>query len=270
VATFTFLRNQAADQHGGMIEVDLPFTEATVQEIGNAARAYEALNTSADNRPLISAGGKESLGLGNVAGITMTLLNGWRLQFAARAGPALTTCNVIGGNVVRADPIEGATTSSGGTTTINDTNATFLSDGIRPGDRAQNVTDSTETTVVSVDSDTQITTNTLASVWSGGDEYRVTATQVTAPTANVHITIAQSTAPIDVPGLATEILEQMIVQTLGSIDPKPTMESALLDIVAMAKGRIVEALSNTFDFHEPDGTTVRYRLVKTDTERVPS
>jgi hypothetical protein len=49
-----------------------------------------------------------------------------------------------------------------------------------------------------------------------------------------------------------------------------TFDNLMQDMLAMAKGRIVENPSNTFTFYEQDNSTVRFVLIRTGSERVRS
>jgi len=77
--------------------------EVTVQELLNAIRVFEASVQGIDEDQIASAAGKEDLGGGTKVGITLTLLNGWRVKFEDRAGPDWIVCNISGGNLVSVD-----------------------------------------------------------------------------------------------------------------------------------------------------------------------
>jgi len=88
-----------------------------------------------------------------------------------------------GSTFVLLDKITGTTTSDGGSTKIIDSSATFLSEDIKPGDIVRNVTDGSWAQVVSIDSDTQITTTKLQggsdNTWQSGDTYEFHTLPVT-------------------------------------------------------------------------------------------
>ncbi len=71
-----------------IIEIESPATEVTIQELINAVRDWEDELVNIDISKVASAAGKEPLGGGVSVGITMTLLNGWKIKFEDRAGPA--------------------------------------------------------------------------------------------------------------------------------------------------------------------------------------
>jgi hypothetical protein len=94
MATLTF------DDVNKVITVDAPSTEITIQDLHNGIVEYEDELVNMDLKQIVSSGGKEPLGGGVSVGITLTLLNDWRLAFEARPGPSYTQCNVSGGNLV--------------------------------------------------------------------------------------------------------------------------------------------------------------------------
>jgi len=101
MATLTF------DKDTQIMEVALPDTEITIQEIVDQIRDFED-NPSPDNTGgmdiphILSAGGKEPLTDTTWVGITITLID-WTIKFANRGGPGWITCNIVGGNIVAYD-----------------------------------------------------------------------------------------------------------------------------------------------------------------------
>ena len=55
-------------------------TITSIQELADAIRTYEALLTNFDLDPIMDGVGKADLGGGNFTGITLTLLNGWKIK----------------------------------------------------------------------------------------------------------------------------------------------------------------------------------------------
>ncbi|MBI3290040.1 right-handed parallel beta-helix repeat-containing protein [Candidatus Microgenomates bacterium] len=92
--TLTFFKFQR------IIQVDSPQTSASIQDLLNEIRNYEALLINLDYGHITNAYGKQSLGGGVTVGITLELINDWRIAFEARAGPSTTLCTVSGGNLV--------------------------------------------------------------------------------------------------------------------------------------------------------------------------
>lgn len=86
-----------------IIEIESPETEITIQELINAVRDWEDELVNIDIQKVASAAGKEDLGGGVSVGITMTLLNGWKIKFGDRSGPAYVPCRISGGNLVSDD-----------------------------------------------------------------------------------------------------------------------------------------------------------------------
>lgn len=98
------------DRVNRCIIVDPPDLEVTVQEIYNAAREFEAEignmdvtddDTASQQGGVVQAAGKEDLGGGFQVGITLELINDWRLIFSD-PGPTdgLQGAIVRGGNLV--------------------------------------------------------------------------------------------------------------------------------------------------------------------------
>jgi hypothetical protein len=80
--------------------VPSPAISITCQEIYDQCRDYEDEPANMDLSSLVSGAGKDSLGGSEAVGITITLLDDWRLAFEARLGPTWVSCVVTGGNLV--------------------------------------------------------------------------------------------------------------------------------------------------------------------------
>ena len=85
-----------------VVEVAEPSTEITIQDLYDTTAILQArvYNTVFD--PIVSAGGKESLGGGVQVGVTLTLQNA-QLKFEDRL--TNTRCEVRGGNLVAVDGV---------------------------------------------------------------------------------------------------------------------------------------------------------------------
>jgi hypothetical protein len=145
-----------------VVVVDYPQTEASVQDIVNAVRAWEDTWEGQAYPYLIDAAGKEDLGGGTTVGITATFRN-TQLRFAARPVPLST------GTV---------TTGSGTGQVLTDSGADFIADGIYVGCTAINETTNAMETVVSIDpGGTEIISFPLQAGtrqdWQIGDSYSV-------------------------------------------------------------------------------------------------
>lgn len=75
-----------------------PTIEVSIQEIYNAIRDWEDEWDGIDMASLAEAYGKQSLGGGVYVGITLILINDWRIQFETRSVD--TICTIYGGNLL--------------------------------------------------------------------------------------------------------------------------------------------------------------------------
>lgn len=98
-ATLTFLKYEK------VIQVDSPQTSVTIQDLVNQIRDWEDELTNMDYSKVCDAFGKQDLGGGSFVGITLVLLDGWRLSFEARAGPSTEVMTVSGGNLIGEDEL---------------------------------------------------------------------------------------------------------------------------------------------------------------------
>jgi len=83
-----------------VIQVDSPFTVVTIQDLVNQIREYEDELINLDHPKIIDASGKQDLGGGVLVGITLELLDNWRVQFEPRTGPLIESVAITGGNIV--------------------------------------------------------------------------------------------------------------------------------------------------------------------------
>jgi hypothetical protein len=144
-----------------IVEIVAPTTTATIQEVHNAIREWEDTSYGISFPKLITSAGKEDLGGGKSVGITATLQN------TIIAFEAQTTSDSTGS----------VTTVDTNGIVLTDSTATFITDGLVAGDTVFNLTDSSITTILSVDSETQITTFGLAdgtdNQWDSADNYKI-------------------------------------------------------------------------------------------------
>jgi len=89
------------DKVNRLIIVAAPVVDVSVQELLNAVRNWESAQENLVQAQVATAAGKDFLGGGLIVGVTLTLLNGWRVQFESRSAP--TVCRVTGGNLVALD-----------------------------------------------------------------------------------------------------------------------------------------------------------------------
>lgn len=88
------------DRTSKLITVPAPDTVITVQDLVNEIREYECQQANMDLPKILDAVGKASLRSGRQVGITMTLLDDWRIKFEDRVGPDTVMCYVSEGNCV--------------------------------------------------------------------------------------------------------------------------------------------------------------------------
>ena len=96
------------DHYLKRITVLSPATELSIQDLYNQCKEEETFPYISTTEGVIcTATGKEPLG-GNVfVGVTVTMQNGWKVGFEARAGPDNTACVVTGGNLVDSTGVVG-------------------------------------------------------------------------------------------------------------------------------------------------------------------
>lgn len=135
-------------------------TEITAQELIDQLRTFEERPDSQSFPLMIKAEGKGDLGSGVLIGITATLQDA-QVEFEERITPTSS----------------GTVTSGGGATTLNDTAATFIADGVVRGSWVVNFTDQSVSTVKTVDSGIKLTTTTLVegtgNTYDTSDVYKV-------------------------------------------------------------------------------------------------
>lgn len=88
------------DKNNKIITVLSPEVTITIQDLHDDIRIYEEKNHNLEVSQIINASGKQDLGGGIKVGITLELINDWRLAFEARGGPSTVLCTVTGGNLV--------------------------------------------------------------------------------------------------------------------------------------------------------------------------
>jgi len=146
-------------------EVSAPSQEITMQDLVDTLRDIEASFQGTSYEKLLNASGKEDLGGGVQVGITVALQN-LLLAFQARTTPAEE-------GTVSTNP--GSAIS--GLDTFTDASATFVTNDVKRGSLVINFDDRSIADVVSVDSETQLTTkvlvNGVSNTYGIGDNYQV-------------------------------------------------------------------------------------------------
>lgn len=97
-----------------VITIPSPTISVTCQELVNDIREEERDLASLNRRRIAVAEGKRDIGGGVSIFITIVLVNGWRLAFAARPGPTYVNCTVTGGTIIGED-VFGVVRIPGGT-----------------------------------------------------------------------------------------------------------------------------------------------------------
>lgn len=89
------------DFYNSIIEVPTPDTSLDLQYLINSIRDTEdELTPAMAYKKIADAFGKQSLGGGSYVGLTVMLLDAWKVRFQARSGPDTVACIVTGGNIV--------------------------------------------------------------------------------------------------------------------------------------------------------------------------
>jgi len=88
------------DNINRIIEVGVPATEVSIQELLNAIRIWEDDQANLCIPQIAGATGKEDLGKSISVGVTLKLLN-WKVKFEEKEIP--TVCDIYGGNLVAVD-----------------------------------------------------------------------------------------------------------------------------------------------------------------------
>ena len=244
-----------------LLIVAAPDTEITVQEIIDQVRDWEDGEEGMAYPYIISAAGKENLGGGVTVGITCTLQNA-RIAFEARTTPTETGT---------------ATTADGTGLVLTDNTATFVSNGVTVGAHVVNKATGASGSVVSVDSETQLTLlqalggssrndfqigddyavhNIIPCTISGGNLVAVDDVgadlEPVFPTAwtQVSRTAASSSTLVGVDEVATNILTSPIENTI-------TMEETLRIMLAALAGKASGANTTTMRFRDTGDTKDR-------------
>lgn len=181
-------------------EVQAPSTEIIMQDLVDTLRKQEDTFEGMSFKKLLNASGKEDLGGGVKVGITVALQN-LLLAFSGRTTPAQvgTVTSVLAAPKT-------------GTQRFEDTSATFITNNVQRGSLVVNFPDQSIADVVSVDSETQLTTKTLVAgigdVYTVADAYKVwNIIQVKATGGNlVSVDDAQSVINAILPTAFTQVI----------------------------------------------------------------
>jgi len=83
-----------------IMELQSAYTSIALQEVYDTAHDAMAEIQNMDNARIASASGQEDLGGGLATGLTVRMLNGWRVKAADRGGPGFVRVSIDGGNLV--------------------------------------------------------------------------------------------------------------------------------------------------------------------------
>ena len=143
-----------------LAEVELGSNEITVQDSHDTLTSIQDSEEGAQFPDLVDTAGGETLGGGVFVGLTTTLDN---VQYAPSATSPRTTGTV--------------TTGDASGVTLIDSGATFITSGVLRGDWVINFTDQSVSEILSVDSETQLTTRGLrdgtGNTFDVSDAYKV-------------------------------------------------------------------------------------------------
>jgi len=144
-----------------IVLVRAPLTTISIQQLHDQIRDWEDEPPNLAYPAMVQTSGKEALGGGVTVGLTAELQNAV-VAFEGRTTSDSAGTATIGNSVGRI---------------LIDSAATFIADGIIAGDSVFNTTDGSVTSVISVDSETQITHYPLAdgtdNDWDIGDAYKI-------------------------------------------------------------------------------------------------
>jgi hypothetical protein len=88
------------DRVNRFIIIPSPTIAVTVQQIYDEAREFESDIFNLDLSSLVVGSGKQDLGGGVQVGVTVELINDWRIKFEDRPGPTVVQVSITGGNLV--------------------------------------------------------------------------------------------------------------------------------------------------------------------------
>ena len=144
-----------------IILIYAPYTQVSLQDLSDSIKNVEDEPVNLSYPYLIKTSGKEDLGSGVYVGLTAELQNA-QIAFQQRT---------------KSDSSGTVTTANSQGSILKDSAATFITDGIQTGDTILNINDKSVTTIISVDSETQITHFVLEdgtnNDWEVGDEYKI-------------------------------------------------------------------------------------------------
>lgn len=225
-----------------IIEVASPSTEIIMQDLVDTLRIdEESFHRGLPFSKLIDASGKEDLGGGVKVGITAALQDA-KLSFEARTTPA--QIGVV---------TTGSGTPVNNTITFEDTSATFIANGVERGSLVINFTDNSIADVVSVDSETQLTTKLLV---NGSDnEFDVSDVYHVFNVIQCSATGGNLVAVDDVGDTFSSILPTAFTQVVTTASSSATLqEQSAIQYSSFGGGVTVDVANGTSGTAFPAGT----------------
>lgn len=235
-----------------IVEIAQPSTNITLQDLHDTLVTIQDSVEGQQFPDLIESGGK--LG-GGVTGVASTLQNA-QILFQPR------TTKLETGTVTTAD-------ANG--KTLTDSTATFVTNGVTRGDMALNATDGSHATVLSVESETSMTTLALAggtdNQWAFGDSYEIFDYELCTITGGD--LFAKDDLDADISAILTSfgvtgpIIEQdtspgaVPLQASTLIEGSYTMQDIQRIIFAVLGGKVSGVTTTTERFRNPGDTKDR-------------
>lgn len=212
-----------------------------MQDVVDTVRKLEDAFKGMSFSKLLNASGKEDLGGGVEVGITVALQDA-KIAFEARTTPAQT-------GTVSTNPGTPVT----GQDVFTDSSATFITNGVARGSLVINFTDNSIADVVSVDSETQITTKTLVNgignTYDVNDVYHVfNIIQVSATGGNL---TAVDSNQVSIPAILPTAFTQVVLTASSSAT---TQNQEALEAAAFQGGVAYNPNSSNTGTAFPNGT----------------
>lgn len=218
-----------------IITIPAPITEITIEDLQDTLLDLEQTEQGIVWPHLRNLSGGENLGGGTSVGFTMELQNA-QIAFEARVNPK-----------------ESGTATSTGTNTLIDSTASFITNGVIPGAFIVNYDDKSFTTVISVDSETQITHQLLQkgsnNDWTIGDTYTVT-NEIQCQVSGGNL-VAVDTGGLEISPIFATVGTQ-ILKTSSSSATTQNQES--LEFSSFAGGVAIDTVNGTAGTEFPQGT----------------
>ncbi len=215
-----------------VLEVRSPSTEMLMQDLVDTARKLEDAFSGMGFDKLVDAAGKQELSAGKFVGITVAMQN-LLLSFAARTTPAET-------GTVTTNPGSPIT----GRDVFTDSGALFQTNNVARGSLVINFTDQSIADVVSVDSETQLTTkdlvNGIGNTYDASDVYHVfNVVQCRASSGNL-------TAVDDMQAAIAAVLPTAFTQVVIELDVSASLvESGVSGLTAGESAQLSSIASTT-------------------------